>query len=46
MSARSNCNSDFTPNIVGSLLKINYMKHTMRVIKMNIEQSEFKILKI
>lgn len=38
MSTRSNYNSDFTPNILGNILKINYKKNTdtMRGIKMNI----------
>lgn len=37
MPARSNYKSDFTPNILGSILKTNYKKsNTMRGIKMNI----------
>ena len=36
MSARSNYNPDFTPDIFGSILKTNYKKsNAMRGIKMN-----------
>lgn len=36
MSARSNYNPDFTPDIFGSILKTNYKKsNAMRRMKMN-----------
>lgn len=43
MSAGSNYNPDFIPNILGRILKTNYkISNTMRGIKTNSRQSKFE----